>query len=1042
MKSTRISSVLLLVMIMISITFPLANTPGNHQVIRVVNAQEPSTTPTNQSDTLPSQGGNETANQTTTQPVAGEEWWQVGANLVKYNEYIVGICYPWLVTTHFLINLPTGAMYPGTGGDKAESVTCGNRYFIVEGENGVYIFRKDIGTMFNSVYFGPHTMYIGSKDGTVGMYDILNNAVFIKFIEGNNDVGVNLTAPPSSISYSILSMIPIVAYSSYSPNFTMSDYYLANPGKNIKLPYKGQGAIYMDGNKIYLESREGIVVLTIKDPIKLTYEATDFIPLPFTITKMLSTVNGYLLVSSYGTLAEVNIDPNSAYYKTWKIIGDAYTTPIGYYVPQSKTTYVITENGVYPVPGIATAKLGNAVFTNIPVSNETQAGGEVEYVHILWPLYSTIVVFHTPFNGVMYLGDYAIKLDIEGGAYRLPTGAVLKYGQYEMILNEPEQNYPPEEGAPPEVGPASSVNYTVINFPSLYVPYKTFSNVNHIATGAGRALLIQPDKAILYSTYGPTTSIPGTWLFGGVGDCVTLYDGASFRVYDYAGNPLATYAFYITENPIYTSCKMEAGAPRVLLYYGDYQVTVGPNGTGYEDLEEPEIEDPTGMTLLYTIPYQLYYSGFIYPIPPESEDININKYWATWLRDNNAYILSLPDTTVYVLMNLPENTTIYPLDDNQILLYNTYNHKVEIIPYKSWFISKCYVNIQTDPNADVYVNNQLVGRGPLTLYTTCHRFIDIKTVEPYHHPALKGLTVTGPTTVEVYPKPIIAKVTLEVHAPANLTVNSVEMLIDGQPVQWNVGETKTLLAKSYTINVTKFEPLDVCNHPSFNETFQEGDNTLEITCNLVGSVLELYSRVDTLAKIYSTTTGTQGEPLTIQFIPSNQSVYVPLPEGEYTILSQPSQENYTAKTLNITIPVNQIVYVDVTPYPLAKIIAVANVSTAVITVSTLNGTTIKTDTGKLEVSVLPGNYLVSATAPGYEQFVQMVQASPGEISTLNITLVPVPPPKPQHKPIWQNTKFQLSAVILVIVVAALVLWWRRRRGELLESVEVEGGEPV
>ena len=1020
MESTRISSLILIGLILISITFPTVKIGGFHNEIPIVTLAQ-----TNQTTTP----------QTTNQPQNTTEWWEIGANLVKFGEEVVGVCYPWLVTKHFIINLPTGTTYPGTGGDTSEEVSCGDNVFIVKGKNGIYVFRKDTGTMINTVHLTA-SKYIGAKDGTVGVYSYVNNIVYIKFIEGSSDVGVKLSEVPYMISYTMLSSIPVVGYSAVPKNSTTTTYYLSNLGKTVKLPYMGSGAIYLSGNEVYLESNNGLLALKITDPVSLTYKEDFFIPLPFKITEIKGEIKGYLLVSSYGILIKINVDKNSLYFKTWKVIGDAEPTSVGYYTPSTKTTYVITDNGIYPVPGKATGILENVVFTNVPIGNSS--------IGIMWPLRSAIVVFVEPFNGELYMSDYSIKLDIQGGTYRLPMGGVLKYGQYTLLLDQPEQYFPPEKYTEQQVIPASSVNYSVIQFPSLYVPYDTFQNVKYVGTGGGRVILIQNDKAIVYSEYGPTISIPGTWMFGGVGECVVLYDGASFRVFDYAGNPLATYSYYMSSEPDYVSCAMKSGQPVVLLFKSSKVIYIGSNGTKIENkLDVGEIRDPTGVSVLYTIPYQVRYSGFVYPLPLKAMEIHINKYWATWKLNGNGYILSVPDSVVYVLMNLPSSKTLYPIDDKQVALYDKGTQKVEIIPYKSWFTSNCYLNVNTDPQATVYINGRQVGVGPVKVYTKCGASLNVKVTEQYHHPASKYVTVSGPTTLELRPKPMISRVTLVVQAPDNLTIDAVEVNVDGNNMLWHVGEPKTFIPKEHKISILKFYPVDVCEHTTFNTTFKEGTDTLEIQCNLVSSVLALHSNVTTIVKIYTKELGVKGKPISTVYVQPDKTEYVKIPQGDYLVQSNPVNENYTTKIINVTVPVKKILYLDVTPYSLSRLVAKTNVPTATITVSYKNGTKIRSSVGKIDVKLLPGTYMVSAIAPNYSQYVNMVQIKPGQSVTLNITLTPLAPQKPPQKPpIWKNTKFQISTIIVVVIATILALWWKKRRLGAIENIEVEGGEPV
>jgi len=145
--------------------------------------------------------------------------------------------------------------------------------------------------------------------------------------------------------------------------------------------------------------------------------------------------------------------------------------------------------------------------------------------------------------------------------------------------------------------------------------------------------------------------------------------------------------------------------------------------------------------------------------------------------------------------------------------------------------------------------------------------------------------------------------------------------------------------------------------------------------------------------------------------------------------------------MNITIPENQVVELDVSPYPLSRLIVNTNVPTANITVLLLNGTVVATGQGRVTVFLLPGNYTVRALAPGYQANVTSVTLEPGQEVKINLTLRPIPPPAPPRPvPFYETTQFKIAILVGAIGAIGIGLWLRRRRVRVVEAeVEESGG---
>jgi len=950
-----------------------------------------------------------------------------GPQLIRFNEIVIGMCYPWLVMEHSVLNLPTGTLYPGIGGDSAISVYCGDNYFAVRGANGVYVFRMDTGNLYKTVFLSDTLKFVDFKHDAIALYDVTNNVVFVSNVKSDSDVAIKLSATPIRISFDIVNGLPVVAYSTGSTG--SATYIVATPGGEVTLPYAGYGAVVIRGNIVYLEAN-GIKIVNI-DPITLTYREVDYLPLPFRVTDILSAYDRFLLASSYGVLVLIDVEQSSLTYKSFRVVGEARITPVGYYVPQTATTYVILPNNkIEPVPGYAVALFGSAAaFTNIIVNNATLQP-------VLWPFRTSVLVVTKELRGVMYSGTHAIAIDLPPGRYSLPRGTTIRIGTKMLLLDSDIVTYPELTPASADVGPIPSVSYYVAEFPTRYLPVDVISGVKAIYVGGGYAVMIRDRDAIVYGPYGATATILGTWMFGGVGDCVVLYDG-NLRLYDFAGNSLTNYLYYVPFTPNYVTCLHVDDTYIVEIYIGAIKYIVGPKNSTAEVSDVPRYRDSKGLEVIMTVPSKLSMSGFDFGLPTEAQDIYINKHRASWRVQSNVYILSIPDKAVFTLVNAPANKTFYPLED-YLLMYDRSSRTVEVLPYKAWFVGGCYIDLTTDSNANVYVNYKLFGVGSMRIYVQCNTTVDIETVKPHHKPARATVQVVKPVSLELHPTPIIANVILDVVAPKNLTISAVVVKIDGTQIMWSVGETRQFLSKSYTIEIIEFRPVDVCEHYSVNQTFTEGNNKLTISCRLTAAVLVLSSRVPTTVKIFATGVDIEtGVPIRMVDLMPDAISYIPVTPGSYTIVSEPSLQGYVRRIINVTIPDLRVVALDVTPAQYGKLIVEATVPTATIEVYSEAGT-VATGVGRLEISLPSGTYVVRATAQNYKPFITSVEVHPGEATTVTAVLIPIAPEptQPTQPPFWQRIEFQISAAVAVIAVAVFALWFRRKQRKAVPETEV------
>jgi len=941
-------------------------------------------------------------------------------------EEAVGLCYPWLVLTHSFLDLSTWTMTPGIGGDRAELVECGDDYFIVVGANGVYVVNREDGAIIDVVLLGAME-YLGSTAGTIALYDPIESLVVVHS-PGSGDMHVPLPQAVVALAYTVVSGVPIVAYIADYPGARVLA--LASPTRTVnitELP-AGSTAVAANGATVYVEY-EGLRAYTIVDAAALeaAEDPAATVYLPFGLSAVLRVDPPTVYVRTDGG-SIVAVDTED---KTWALVGAGELTPVGVYLnvsdePAAATTYVRVGDEYYPVPGRAVARIGSLVVTNYPDGEGT--------VPVLWPLNRTALIATAPVAGLLQVPDgdtvRVVRVDLPPGTHILPRGATILTDHGLIPLDADIVYYPPPdypEPAPPE----APVAYTVADYPEKHQVVDEFTGVSYVTSGAGKLLIITHRQAIVYAESGVVTVIPGVWKWGGVGEKIVLYDGASIRVYDYAGNPVAAHQAYIIDDPVHVTYY----DGYVDVYGATYHVRIAPDGS-IETLESgaPAKLDPVyGVEVVLAEPARVRLGEFAYTIP-EFESVNVNLLQVAWTAplDNETavwFILDIANATVYALLGAPRGE-VYPLGD-YLAYYN--GSSLRVLPYKSWVASNCYVDIVAPDSARIYVDGVLVGEGSIRYYADCYRTIRVKAEMDYHRPDEKLVTVRpGGVKVELEPEPLVSLVTLEVLAPESLPVEAVTLSIDGEVTTWRVGEAREMIAgKPYNITVLSFHPFDVCHHPTLQATFREGEDTLQVPCEPAGAVLGVKSSVPARVTILR-----DGLPMAVATVDEGRPFYTLVEPGDYTIVSEPMEEGYANRTVNVTVPPYEVVVVDVTPYKYSRLVVVSIPPIADIQVLDLNGTVVASGVGNVSAVVPPGEYQVIATAPGFQQYVDFVVVGPGESRIVNVTLVPL---QTQTQAPEERPSLRVHAAVAAAIAAgvAAALLWRRRRIEEAEVVEQE-----
>jgi len=958
------------------------------------------------------------------------------ANMIHFpGSRFVGVCYPWVVFAQGFLDLSAWVFTPGIGGDEATSVICGDKDFIVVGAAGVYLVSRDTGAIIQALPTAGDTKFIGHSGGFLAFLLGGEKVVVRTPFQGDTVIPLQLDGGRlRAIKFGAISGHIFVAYIVEAQGSVALRY--STPVRTVTAAAlsPASSALHIHGRHIIVEN-DGVEVYEVADPSLPSIRKLPgySVYLPFDIASFVKgDFSELYLYTADGAVIKLDLQG-----RRWSYLGHGVVTDAGIFVhsrfdPARSTTYVAVRGVVHPVPGFAVARIGGLVFTNL-LSGD--GGAEAA---VLYPVERSVLVATRSLDGVLQVTDDGgevrlIKLRLAPGTYILPRGSTVATDMGLILLDKDEVFYPPPIQET-QVAPASPVRYLVLEFPRTYQVLDTFEGVVHVSGGGGRLLIVMRDRAVVYAPYGVAAVIPGVWRWGGISDHVVLYDGATLRVYDLAGNPRASYAAFILEEPLQAQAvKTGRGYDVHLLFRGQHVVVNATGVFNIPDYPVPRKEDKvSGLRVnLYAQP-EVRYGVFTYRIP-SADRVEVNMHTVAWTQGSTWFILEVPLMTVYAFLNAP-SAAIYPLGDYLAVLAGG---TLRILPFKSWIVSACFVDIVAPPFASIYVDGRLVGNGSLRFYAECGRRVDIVAVAEYHSPDSVSVTVApGGVRVALAPKPKVSLVRLHVLAPGGLPVEAVEVEVDGERMVWNVGEVKGFVAeKPHEIYVSSFRPYDVCRPQAFsNVRFREGEDALVVPCQLVGSVLGIKSDVPVLVAVYTE----RGElVMTAQVMPG-VPVFTLAEPGAHILKSKPVEGKYVEREVTVFIPERQVVLVDVTPLPYGRLVVRAVPEVARIQVMDWNGTLVGEGVGEVAVDVPPGFYQVAAAAPGYLQYFEMVEVRAGETKEVSAVLAPQPPATaPAPRPIWENRLFQLLVVLAVLAAAVIVALWRRRRA----AREVGGEAP-
>ena len=878
----------------------------------------------------------------------------------------VALCYPYLVEASGLENLVTGSNVSLWPNDVALQATCSQGYIVVIGEHGAY-FISSQGPYLARFSELPYDDFVGASGDMVAYF--INRTVFV--VTPSYDYVMYPPPDFTPISFSVNSGVPeVLLYHNgtfaleFPPNTV---FYL-----NVTSPY--QGGI-VNGSTLLISTGNGTVYVYSLVPyarplLVATYQA------PVTLTKVYMVSGNYVLgLSGAGTTLLQLGQPTQA-----RFLGNAVPTPVGYYAPDLGYTFVLSSGSWVPVPGYAIGLLaGLAAVTDIP-------GG----LTALYPLYPTLLSLRAPLLGTLVMGNVSLAASLTPGLYALPSPSVLQAAGFAVQLMGGYEEYPMSVSSP--------VTSTLIVYAPSAQPVESFSGVSYVSAGSGGLLMITPGQAVVLTANGRTLTIPGTWSFGGLGPAgVALYSGGTVYIYNYQGQQVTSYHILIGYVPMIMS-PYQLGNNYYLLLEGPGApgngtiYIYGPSGvTSFQ--ETLRVEDVgTGVSVVFSPSSSAGYiqaGPLTIPIQVQKFYASVNGLLVAYRTPSGDYVIDdLATGDQYVVLDAPL-MPVYPLGNGLIATYDAKAGVVNVLSLPQIELGELKLVVMSSPGSSIYVNGTLAGVGQATVFAPYGATLNITAAKPYTLPSTTIVHLTSPGTVYVSPVPLTAYVALRVSSP--IPISSVEATFNGTSVTWAVNGTVSLTAGiPYSIEITSASPMNYCRPESAVLVFPPGNNTFTFNCTLSVPVLELYSSLPASVTI-ATPTGTVASVNLTPGVPR----YLAMTPGTYTLLSTTSVSGRAPLTLPISIGSPGLYAYNVTPPPAASVgvlTVYSNVPYANITVKYENGTAVVSRIGSVSISLRPGVYLVSASAPGYVNVTKSVIVSAGSTLSVVLPLTPYTPP--------------------------------------------------
>lgn len=918
------------------------------------------------------------------------------SQLVSIPGKALAACYPYVVTDKGVYNLLLGK-YVAVFDDPGLRAACVNGTIAVASAHSVYIYYN--GRMA-AIPFDKQPEIIGVAPG--GSVGILAGGKAV-VLTPSGSIAIDVPAGARHLSYYMINGVPVVSYVLRDGN--RETLYVAAPGYIVKVSTSypaihaagftsdGYLVVYTDSFHAYrLRVINGTIVANEDDALS-TY-------VPYVVTSFTGDTSHLIATTDVGDALLVDLHTHR-----WIYLGRGETTPIGVYNQYANYTSVYLDGSLLQVPGRAVGVIGDIVVTS-QISNKT-------YVTYLYPVHKTVLVLSIPFKGYLVTHGYAIRVALRPGVHYLPLNSTLMTQDGAIYINKVFMHYPPQPQ--PHISSTINVRYKVIPLPAKAY-HITLRHVSYVDSGDGFILAIRGSEADIYSVSGLVSRIPGTWLFGGVSKSyVALYDGAMLHIYTIAGDPVKSYAVILPHNkPVHVLVSRNG----VAVYYSNKVIKVSDRGVSEQytttiNYGDIKVKVSSGN---YS---EIIYGNFKYYVPASS--VHANGLYTAWSINRTWYVLSIPDSVIYVLTNATP-AEVYPMNGYIAAITNG---TLRIYPIVSWF-SKCYVKIIAPKNATVYVNGNQVGSGNVTYYAQCGSKVNVTVLMPYHNPFTKTVRVKpGGVVIHAKPVPLVARVKVVIQQPGKLNISAAILRIDGKLVTVPSNGTISLLAgKPYTIEVVGFKPYDVCAHLRIVKTFHVGDNVLQIPCRIRGAVLGLVSDVDSLVRIITSSNMTL---FTVHLVPRKLTLLT-LSPGTYKLRVEPQQPGYMPRTVNVTLANNTVTIINVTPAAYGRLVVSVTPPTGTIQVLSVNGTPVAGGTGKVDTRLPPGTYQVVIAAPGFQSVTKIVNVTAGKTTKVEVALTPViSKPVKKKQSLMERPELRIGMVVVVAAAAVIALWYRRRK---------------
>jgi len=914
---------------------------------------------------------------------------QEQTNYISFTGTPIAVQYPYVVTDNQTYNLLNGNIikYPFriSGADFISPAT-----FILYGNNGAFLVEND-----------EITRIITAPVVSAAGYYVLIYTGTTLYVEDIRTVTSYRLPVPSGYTPTQLVLVdgtPVVVFKSLNDTILESAY----------MQIHVKGVVLVKGDIFVNATTSKLQVYRYTATGKLVLLDTAYLPEPVV---NIDGIYGKIVYAATTDGLLVKLDLAS---HTYGVIGqniEVLGSNMFYYRSKDETIY-----GTYTVPGKIYGVLGQE-------SVITYYNNKI----ILYPLKPVTLVVTKTFIGRL-LANYTLQLDLAPGVYTIPCGVLTDNAGITLYL-QPYRTYTyPPTPSNKQTYLAPVLNSTLI----LYSPYTNqyqIPSAYKVFVGYSSAAILTSNAAYVF-THNKLLKIPGIYLLAGFGDNLfTLYDGSIFTIYTSDGKPVYALSAPINTTGVQYVVVEKTTTGYALYLYGNTTTYMITSDSVKEEVSTPVIISNGAVTKLVEYPTITILEtprGTLYI--PSTANTYINAYLVTINYNNTAMLLDTVAGVRYTIVNIPASTVIYPLSSKYILAYNEKTRTAYIIPFKLW-VNKNGVIIATEPKtAQIYINGKLLGQGYAIYYANPGTKLYIAVRAEHYKPFNTTITVGyGMKTLHVKLEKIVAQLRIYVEPPVqNINITKLVLLINGTKYIVPNNGAINLTNDNYQIKLLRDLPYGICSMVEKTIYLAPGQNRITLTCNPNAPYLLLYSSKKETVNIYYTKPKPKQTPaVTLQL---QGYKIVPVRTGTVYLVGLPKEGLPVEK--NVTIKGKEIVFVNMTPPPLAHVVVKATVPNAKLNVLYTVTNERETYTGQA-VLEKPGRYIVVVSAPGYVQKVVNIDVKPGENKVITVQLVKASTPThtlPIHPaPTYAGRFYWFIPVILAVVFVVAFMIKRRRK---------------